>query len=641
MQTATLKIEDLCRWSASKRVETRNGPRNLRTAPSTETFWSAWKSAKEQLKSAGVSCGRNNLTGDWEACWWLPLDAEEKAKTEAAQAASRATDADVSIPCPDGLEYLPFQKAGIAYTTGKPAVLFADEMGLGKTIEAIGVFNFDESIRKVLVVCPASLRLNWSREFSKWSVRPIKIAVVNGGKPSDLPTAPWDVLVVNYDVLAKHRKWVDAFAIDLLICDEAHYLKNPKANRTKAVLGQRVKGVEKARGIQARRKLFLTGTPIVNRPVELWPLVEALDPADLGRNFFGYAQRFCDAKQNKWGWDFSGASHLEELQRKLREKFMVRRLKADVLAELPAKRRQVIEIPANGDADLAARSLEIMEAWEELDGEAKSVAFTEMSRVRHELGVAKIPHVVAHLTDCLESGPVVCFAHHRDVIDGIKAAFPDAVTLTGETAMAERQAAVDAFQAGRAQLFVGNIQAAGVGITLTRSAHVVFAELDWVPGNLSQAEDRCHRIGQSESVLVQHVVMEGSLDAVMAQKVISKQAVIEKALDRKDATDYGTASGNGEITLTPEQAAKREAEDKAFAELTPDLVRCTHDALKFLAARCDGARDKDGAGFNKFDSPIGKSLAGQATLTPKQTLLARKILTKYAKQLARFPKTQS
>jgi ribosomal protein S14 len=162
-----------------------------------------------------------------------------------------------------------------------------------------------------------------------------------------------------------------------------------------------------------------------------------------------------------------------------------------------------------------------------------SEAFNAIAKLRHDTALAKVPAVIETLKDAVEQGKVVCFAHHRDVVAAIAEAFgPVAVTLTGDTSMAARQAAVDRFQNDpTCLLFVGNIRAAGVGLTLTASSHVVFAELDWTPANVTQAEDRCHRIGQHDSVLVQHLVLEGSLDATMARMLVSKQIVLDAALD--------------------------------------------------------------------------------------------------------------
>lgn len=656
MTATTTPIESLTNWSEPKRVSTAKGPRNLRTGPATDFFWNAWRSAKETLKSAGVSVSKDDRSGNWQACWWLPVSETERKETAAAVEASKAESADIDIPAPAGLEYLPFQKAGIAYAMNRPNVLIADEMGLGKSIQTIGIFNADPSIKKVLIICPATLRLNWKQEFIKWAVRPVKVAVVNGGKPTDFPKDDYEVLVVNYDVVSKHKKAIDAVAWDMLVSDEAQALRNPKAIRTKAVLGTVARGKRTAEGIKARRKVFLTGTPIVNRPVELWPLVEALDPTGLGRNFFAFAKKFCDAQQTQWGWDFTGASRLGELQIELRSKFMVRRWKSDVLKDLPAKRRQVIEIPANGATGIVGKERDAQERIDaEIDalqaavelakasdseteyeeavarlGKAQSAAFTEMSAVRHETALAKIPYVVEHLKDALESGPVIVFAHHKDVIAALLAEFPAAVSITGDTAMEARQKAVDDFQAGKADLFVGNIIAAGTGITLTRSSHVVFAELSWVPGELSQAEDRAHRIGQNEKVLVQHLVLEGSLDAVMARRIVAKQEVIDRALDRKVETDV---FGKDEKERPTTVEIKREEIAAEAATINQEKAAAVLTALRMLAGRCDGAQALDGAGFNKFDARIGHDLAARSTLTPKQAALGLRLTHKYGRQL--------
>jgi SWI/SNF-related matrix-associated actin-dependent regulator 1 of chromatin subfamily A len=475
------------------------------------------------------------------------------AEANRSIAASRAVSAAVAVPAPAGLAYLPYQLAGVAYATARKNTLFADEMGLGKTIQAIGLINSDPTVRNVLVVSPASLKINWQRELEKWLTRPLTVEIANGS----WPTA--NIVIVNYDILKKWRAAIDMVEWDLLIVDEAHYVKNSRAQRTKLLLGER-NGIAP---IAAKRRLFLTGTPIVNRPGELWTLVQALDPEDLGRNFFGFMKRYTNAHHNGYGWDFSGAANLEELQQRLRSKFMIRRLKADVLTELPAKRRQIILLTPSDRAAQAAVNAE-RAAFERAEADrararaeadlarmagdnaaytaavarlrqAQGLLFEEMSKLRHETAVRKIPQVIEHLTECLDSeAKVVCFIHHHDVAHALKEAFPTAAVLTGEIGMTQRQVEVDRFMTDPAcRLFIGSIQAAGVGLTLTAASHVVFAELDWVPGNISQAEDRLHRIGQTNSVLVQHLVFDGSIDARMAAVIIEKQAVIEAAIDNK------------------------------------------------------------------------------------------------------------
>lgn len=607
--------------------------------------------------------------------------AEIAEEQEASRVLSRATNADVEIPVPEGLEYLPYQKAGIAYGSSRPNVLIADEMGLGKTVEAIGVINTDPSIKTALIITPGSLRINWAREVEKWLVRPYSVGVVRDG--NTFPDT--DIVIINYDRLKQHRKAIRARDWDLYICDEAHYLKNSKTQRTKEVFGawDRKKNGWEITPIAARRKVMLTGTPILNRPVELWNLLHALDKKRWS-NFMYFAKRYCNATHNGFGWDFSGANEetLPELQRILRETIMVRRRKNDVLKELPPKRRQVIELPGDGMAQLisaeskawrphedrianlqakvaAAKAVgedEYKAAVAELDSRIE-IAFEETSQVRHKTVTAKIPHVVTHVKETLESvDKVLVFAQHHDVVDALAEHFGDtAVQVTGKiTSVDERQAAVDRFQGDpTCRVFIGTIGAAGVGLTLTAASVVIFAELDWSPGRISQAEDRAHRIGQKNSVLIQHLVIDGSIDAKMAHMLIAKQAIIDKALDGEEGVPSGDAealvTGNEPVvtSVSPKAPAEPHKEDprkdetprqrqiaKEAAEMTPVQIQAVHEALRYLAGNdWDYAREHNGVGFNKFDGRIGHELAQRESLTPRQAALGRRIIKKYHRQL--------
>lgn len=546
---------------------------------------------------------------------------------DAVVAASSAQDADIDIPAPDGLEYLPFQRAGIAFASARPATLIADEMGLGKTIEAIGVINnADPTINTVLVVCPASLKLNWQRELEKWLVRPMPVGIVNGTVPD---TA---IRICNYEQLRK----LEIGPIDLLIVDEAHYAKNPKAARTKNV-------AEWAK--VARRVILMTGSPILNRPIELHSLLSMLAPTDWP--FWPYVKRYCAAYKGRWGWDLSGSSNLEELQHKLRSTVMVRRLKADVLTELPAKRRQMIVLKGDGNVLKAEREAmermdsrrEDLELTRDLaeavgDDEAYRQAvqglrehelaiFTEMSRMRHETAMAKAPAVADHVANLLESvDKVVLMAHHHDVIDLLVSALDQygVVSLTGEDTLTARQDAVDRFQNNpEVRVFVGSIQAAGVGLTLTASNTVVFAELDWVPGNMSQAEDRCHRIGQVNSVLVQQVVLDGTIDARLAAALIDKQEIIDAAVNGGGSVDRSRVV----LKRAPVTASVDEGQRAAI-----------HEGLRQLAALDpDVARLQNGVGYNGADAMFGHALAQVEHLTDRQADAARRMLRKYHRQL--------
>ncbi len=481
--------------------------------------------------------------------------------------ASRSVGSDFSPPAPPGMSYLPFQRAGIAYGLDHPGVLLGDEMGLGKTVEALGIINAlpESEARRVLVVCPASLKINWAREAERWLVRPMRIEIAI---PLFFPQHE-DFVICNYDILARHHGAVHAHPWDILIVDECHYLKSARAQRTLQVVGGRAKKKEKGKlgekfdPIPARRRLFLTGTPILNRPVELWTIVHALAPNEFA-DFWKFTGRYCERYQSRFGWDMKGASNLDELQDKLRASCMIRRLKSEVLTELPPKRRQIVPVDPEGcegvikaekDAhrrhEREAEELQLrVEAARASDDsgdyekavdklkEAQQTAFAEMAILRHETARAKAPRVIEHVKECLEEeNKLVIFAHHLDVIAEIKNAFPgEAVALTGEMGIDERQVAVDRFQKDPScRVFVGSIKAAGLGITLTASSHVVFAELDWVPASINQAEDRLHRVGQAGSVLVQHLVFDESLDADMAKMLVAKQAVIDQALDDSEA----------------------------------------------------------------------------------------------------------
>jgi len=519
---------------------------------------------KDTAKEAGFRWNPDRRiwwTGDPLAAAELEQFADEPAKAEIEAARksinnSTAAEAetDIEIPVPEGRSLFPYQRAGVEFAVHRSAVLIGDEMGLGKTVQAIALINVFKP-ETVLIICPATLKINWQKECNRWLTDVRRVHVLRSG--DTFPTQP-DIVVMNYDIAARYKDDLRRVTWGLLICDEAHYMKNEKAQRTQAILG---KG-KKVSGLKADKKVFLTGTPITNRPVELWPLVHYLFPLQFP-DFWPFAKRYCDAYQNGYGWDFSGASDLENLQKSLRSAGMLRRLKSQVLSELPEKMRQVICLPSDSvsrlirqenehaqELNLRVKSIKQearrMKAAGNTEGykdavkqlrQAYGVAFDEMAAIRKELAIAKIPYVIEHLTDIVESGEkVVVMAHHRQVIDELQNHFGlQAVKLYGGMSDTDKENSVSRFQTDdTCRLFIGSIRAAGVGITLTAASNVVFAELDWTPANMMQAEDRCHRIGQTESVLVQHLVFDGSLDAKMAETLVSKMEIIGAALDETD-----------------------------------------------------------------------------------------------------------
>lgn len=410
----------------------------------------------------------------------------------------------------------PYQVTGAHFLASNTGAILADEMGLGKTAQAI------EAVKqvggKVLIVCPASLKLNWRDEIMAWGL-PEPFVVFSGN------IEPADITIINYDILKKNKKFLINQEFSVIVFDEAHYLKNPLTNRTKAAMA-----------LTAKHRWMLTGTPILNRPIELWPLLFLCDPATWA-NKRKFIDRYCDPKIISTNgfkhWDINGASNIEELADRLAP-MMLRRMKMDVLDDLPEKTRQVIVFPPNSRGVKDAIKIE-REAASKLKGAEYLGAIASARRM---LGEAKIEASLEHIKNVLEeTKKVVVFAHHKVVINrlfmGLSAYGP--VMITGETSSVERHRVVERFQKQDARVFIGNLQAAGTGLTLTAASVAVFVEQDWTPGILAQAEDRIHRIGQKAHALIQYLVFDGSLDANMAKTVAKKEATINTIVKRSES----------------------------------------------------------------------------------------------------------
>ena len=509
---------------------------------------------------------------------------------------SRAVTSSIEVPHPPGMDYLPYQKAGISYALQRKDTLVGDEPGLGKTIISLGFINVIKP-KTVLVVAPATLSFNWKLEAEKWLVEPYDIFIPESGMDAVPETGDKRLLVIcNYEKLVTRTKndveqdnegpsispttappdgpelsiedeqsdtkpQANKFSKsleriwDVSVFDEAHALKNPQSKRSQAVLGEF--------GLMRRshRTLFLTGTPIENFPKEIWPIAASICPAKFG-DWKDFVRRYCGLHSEMHGtrkvWVTTGSSHLSELQQRLRASFMVRRLKRDVLKELPPKRRQLVVL---GDSQIDWSQHPEFRKWKEIyekryeealarleaaktNTEYKAavkaldafigVAFEEMSEFRHKTALAKLPMCIAYVDEMLAANndSLVIFAHHKDVLQKLAEHYKDdCVVLYGDTKMELRETVVKDFQEGRKRIFIGGLKAAGIGLTLTRASTVVFIEIDWNPATLSQAEDRLCRYGQKKMVHILHLVLNNTLDVNMSQRVIQKQNVVDKALD--------------------------------------------------------------------------------------------------------------
>lgn len=410
-------------------------------------------------------------------------------------------------------ELFPYQRDGVKFLASRLNACLFDQPGLGKTAQAICAWR-TIGARKVLVICPASVRNVWRREIGRWD--PAALAAV-----------------VSYDqARAKGFAKLLIGEYDVLVLDEAHFLKNVKAKRTIAVFGKRAMGGGIAS--RAKRVWCLTGTPAPNNPAELYPVLRALFPDAIeGRNgrplnYWQFVMRYCETYNNGFGIQIVGAKNSDELRARLRERSL-RRTKAQVLKDLPPIRFDTL--PVSGSivglpADEAGQVKRAIAAGGDLIASLRALA-PHTATLQRLTGLAKVQGVV----DWLEESGVedaVIFAHHLDVIARLREELKYSVSLHGGTSPAQREAAVEAFQRGDARWFIGQRTAAGVGITLTRTNTLVFVEPSWVPAENEQAAMRIHRIGQERGCVAYFAMLPGSIDEAVMQAVARKTAMIRE-----------------------------------------------------------------------------------------------------------------
>ncbi len=457
---------------------------------------------------------------------------EQHARAAGLVELSSATDAPLALPALGG-ELKPFQRAGVSYLLSQRRAFLADEQGLGKTIEALATLEAAGAF-PAIVVCPASLKLNWLREIARWLPARSAQAVAGNGRGEAIGAA--DITVVNYDIVAARLTELQALAPAALVLDESHYCKNAAAKRTRAV--QRLAAEVPRDGIV----LALTGTPVVNRPAELISQLRIL----------GRLEEFGSGA--KFGERFRGTDAHLRLHWHLRARCFVRRLKVDVLPQLPAKARAVVPVELDNETEYRLAERDLV-AWlrsqpldlRELDARVAAALRAERLVRLNALKVlaarGKLHAALTWIHDFCSSGErLVVFAHHREIQRAVLDHFPAALHILGGDSHGARDQAVQAFQAPDAkanQLIVCSIEAAGHGLTLTRSSNVVFLELDWTPAKHDQAEDRCHRIGQQDSVNAYYLLAAGTVDETIATLLERKRAIIGAVTDGREEDEEG------------------------------------------------------------------------------------------------------
>lgn len=437
-----------------------------------------------------------------------------------------------------------YQREGLrhAVTHFNGRCLIGDEMGLGKTLQAIAIMKYYRGVDKmerVLIVCPAYLRHNWKQEFNKWMPF-LKPVLIEKGNQS---LEGWP-LIISYDLASVKADELKKLKIEMVICDESHYLKSHKTKRTKALTP-----VVKA----AKRAVFLTGTPALNRPSELYSQAHMLYPKTFP-SFRKYAVRYCNAQMSPLGFfDTSGMSNNYELKWLCRKMFMIRRTKDSVLKDLPEKVRSEIYL------DVKAKDLKPlkpgMKEWKELNynitqmepcsDEIKSASFRRkclISELFRLTSVAKTAIVCKVVNDLAESGvPFLVFCYHKELMTRLENTLSNYsyFRIDGNTPTAKRQEMVNKFQDGQYQVAILSLLAASTGITLTRASMVVFAEMYWTPGVMLQAEDRVHRIGQKNACDIKYLITRGTLDEYLFKKLNSKLSTLDNILDGRNDRSLG------------------------------------------------------------------------------------------------------
>jgi len=415
-------------------------------------------------------------------------------------------------------------------------VLLAADMGLGKTAMALWFLERDKSKRlPAVIVCPASVKYVW--EYEAQQTIGIRPDVAEGRKP---PRGGWsdnnDIIVINYDILPWWLIHLKQRRARTVIIDECQFTMNPRAKRTKAVR-------ELCKGV--KHVLALSGTPLLNRPIELFPVLKLICPSKFSARG-AFAHRYCKPKWTPWGWQFNGADNVEELHEKLRDSCMVRRRKVDVLPDLPEKLRRVIPLPLSSDSEYQLASKDFLNWLRRRDPSAAQRASKaeELSRIGYLLRLCarlKLLSAVEWINDWLyqTDEKLVVFARHAKMVEALKRRCKvESVVVDGSVTGRLRKAVVDKFQEDkRTRLFIGNIHAAGVGITLTASSTVVFTEMAWRPADHTQAEDRCHRIGTKQTVWCYYLVARDTIEQRLCEVIQKKQSVISNILDGKDVGD--------------------------------------------------------------------------------------------------------
>lgn len=438
------------------------------------------------------------------------------------------------------VEPYPYQLEGIAYGLSRKRIFIGDEPGLGKTLQSIGIVDTADAY-PCLVICPSSLKINWQREFEKFTDK--RALVLDNATRTTWPyllrMKMHHVAIVNYESLRKYFVWDTGNAKDFrlkdvvftpdtqlfrsVIIDESHRVKDASAQQTIFT-----KGICTGKPYV----ICLSGTPVVNRPEDL---VSQLSIMGRLTEFGGKSRFLAEFGQED--------SDLALLSSQLYDRCLIRREKAKVLTQLPAKTRSdlYVDISNRPEYDLAASDLaEYLRQYQEcterdIRRKMRMEALVRFMTLRSIAARGKVKQAIDFVRVFLASGkPLILFCSLHDIVDELKQAFPEAVTVTGRDSMVSKQSAVDSFQQGRSQLIICSIKAAGVGLTLTASSNVAFVELPWTYADCCQCEDRAHRIGQRDNVTCYYLLGRSTIDHALYRIIHRKKSIANEIMASSD-----------------------------------------------------------------------------------------------------------
>jgi SWI/SNF-related matrix-associated actin-dependent regulator 1 of chromatin subfamily A len=421
------------------------------------------------------------------------------------------------------------QKVAIEKLLANDKFILADDMGLGKTTAAV-IASIEAGAKKVLIVCPASLKINWDREIKNYTDR--RVLIVEGRKWG----STFDYYIINYDILKNYHtteksedsedfKLLVNEKFDLAIVDEAHYVSNTTANRTR-LLNDVLETIP--------RVWLLTGTPMTSRPINYFNLLKIVD-SPLTLNWQSYVRRYCKGYQftvgNRKVWNTSGASNLDELRERTKS-YVLRRMKTDIL-DLPEK----IVTPVFVELTSKMYDEELEEftriSNDKKDNETISVTLNRLMKIRQLIAYEKIPYTCEIIDKCLDQGKkVIVFTNFTMSLEMLHEKYKkNSVILNGSMSKEKKQESVDRFQnENKIKIFISNIVAGGVGITLTAGEVVIMNDLSFVPAHHSQAEDRAYRYGQKNSVLVYYPIFENTLEKIIYNILQKKKGIIDQVM---------------------------------------------------------------------------------------------------------------